>query len=117
VIGGYSIWFSDQYFLLSLDESGTIQWIKISVDGGVVYDLVATDDSGVVVAGYKCTVAGCDANLSKIDASGNLVCGLTLMAIHSSIALLATKLPDGGFAMAGRCHRPVLHISWICGEL
>jgi hypothetical protein len=101
VIGGYSIWFSDQYFLLCLDESGTIQWIKKSVDGGVAYDLVATDDSGVVVAGYKCTVAGCDANLSKIDASGNLVWSYTYGDSLFDRFYSVTKLPDGGFAMAG----------------
>ena len=101
VIGGYSSIFSNQFFLVSLQEDGTLQWVKKSVDGGVAYDLIATNDSSVIAAGYGCKILECNRVLAKLDASGNPTWSYAYGDTSYGRFYSITELSDGSFVAAG----------------
>ena len=101
IIGIYGASINDFFYILSLDTAGNQLWSKQSSHSGVPYDLVATADSGVVVAGYICTTSGCDAMLSKLDKNGTILWSYTYGDSLFDRFYSATQTSDGGFAMAG----------------
>lgn len=102
VVGGYSPAVPDYYWLASFDASGNFLWAKQSV-GGPVYDVVATADSGVIMAGsfFSYETNSADALIAKFDRDGNTewtkAIGDSLYDVFYGLELTA----DGGIIAAG----------------
>jgi len=101
VIGLYSAAFSNAFMIISMDEDGTVQWVKKSDYSGVAYDMVATSDSSVVIAGYVCLTSNCDPLLTKMASDGNVEWSYTYGDSLFERFYSIVKLPDGSFAVGG----------------
>lgn len=101
VIGGLAASIENFFFLLALDTAGNELWTKLSSNSGVVYDLVATPDSGVALAGYVCPVTDCNALVAKFDKDGNMEWSQTYGDSLSDRFFGIALTPDGGYALAG----------------
>ena len=113
IIGIYGASINDFFYILSLDTAGNQLWSKQSSHSGVPYDLVATADSGVVVAGYICTTSGCDAMLSKLDKNGTILWSYTYGDSLFDRFYSATQTSDGGFARRAQEHHARVESGWI----
>ena len=101
VVGLYSAAFSNAIMIISMDEDGVVQWTKKSDYSGVAYDMVATSDSSVVIAGYICLTSNCDPLLTKFDHDGNVEWSYTYGDSLFERFYSIVKLPDGSFAVGG----------------
>ncbi|MFB6257911.1 MAG: T9SS C-terminal target domain-containing protein, partial [Flavobacteriales bacterium] len=99
------------YWVLKLDESGTIQWEKNygGSDADVPGSIVQTSDSGFVVAGFSHSQDGdvggtsgsSDYWVLKLDGSGTIQWDKTYGGTGDDEGRTVVQTSDGGFAVAG----------------
>ncbi|MBK6764841.1 MAG: hypothetical protein IPG71_00645 [bacterium] len=106
-LGGYSSSLSETYddaWIVRTDSMGNYMW-DIDLAGEfqlVVFDLLATDDGGVIACGHDDPGSGGTAMfMAKVDSSGDSVWAEHWFQEHVSRANAFIALPDGGYAAAG----------------
>ncbi|MFZ6052076.1 PKD domain-containing protein [Halocola ammonii] len=108
---------SDGYILAinyEADDNENLQLRKVDFDGNTVWtenfigkgnniDLIATDDGGVVFAGYKSqALTDYDFRLFKMDSEFNIVFELFYGTENPDVLHSLEQTPDNGFLLAGR---------------
>lgn len=97
---------ADLPFVLCLDNNGNEIWGKESTHGGLWYDVVATTDSCVVLAGYHCYTS-CDASLMKVDKNGDTIWSHAYFTPLFDVFYSISSTTDGGFVAAGKASNQI----------
>ncbi len=98
--GGYIVACESDIHKLLYD--GTIQWSKYVGSTCLAYDCKPLDDNGYIYTGRPSSGPGYnDANLVKLDPSGNLVWSKTFGGTSTDRSYCVIRTSDGGYALAG----------------
>ncbi len=109
VVGGHTASFgSGNYdiFVIKLDSSGNIDWVKAIGGSGNEYanSIYPTSDGGYIVGGYTYSFgAGSrDAFIIKLNSSSDLQWAKTIGGLNDDPAFSIQQTSDGGYIIGGR---------------
>lgn len=102
------------YWIVKLDENGTIQWQKSmgGTDTDVANSISQTSDGGYIAAGYSLSNDGnitgnnhgYDYWIVKMDSSGSIQWQKCLGGTSGDAAYLVSQTSDGGYIVAGNAN-------------
>ena len=111
IVAGYTCSFgagSDDFWVLRLDSSGSVDWQKTYSGAGVDYafSIQQTSDGGYIIAGFTYSFGAgySDFWVLKLDSSGNITWQKTYGGTSYDYAESIQQTSDGGYIVAGRTY-------------
>ncbi|MCD4731144.1 MAG: T9SS type A sorting domain-containing protein, partial [Bacteroidales bacterium] len=117
---------SEDYWVVKLDESGTIQWQKClgGTDKDIAYSIECTTDNGYIVAGYSMSIDGDLTNnqgykdywIVKLNSFGEISWQQNFGGTEEEISTTLKQTSDGGYIIAGFTDSDDGHVSGNHGK-
>lgn len=97
--GGFAVAGTSPFYVLKIDDAGTVQWLYQGSPRALVYDAIRTSDGGYLAVGD--TVVNQEMHVTKVDASGNLAWSRTFSTMNYGSARGVVEA-DGAYAVTGK---------------
>jgi hypothetical protein len=97
--GGFAVAGTTPFYVLKIDNAGTVQWLYQGAPRAFVYGVIQTSDGGYLAVGD--TVANQEMHVTKLDANGNLVWNRTFSDMNYGSARGVVEA-DGAYAVTGK---------------